>query len=163
MVLARQIYASGQNVPLRKEGETLEHLVDRLRAFLFGDRANALDHDPALVNRMRRSSHKMVRGKMRKITIYSPDANDPKHLLYREAGPGSDHDIKTRVRGDGAQRSDLGQRRYNKRVARNRERCPPGKASRFPKRAAQVKQGTGFRSSTDKSKLKRKWPKRSFR
>lgn len=123
----------------------LEHAT----RLLFGDKAFALDHHPALVNRKQYARGGKV--------FYQPPANDPEHLRYRESGPGSDHDIKTRVRGDGAQRSDLGQRRYNKRVARNRERVPPGKASRFPKRPAEVKPGT------DKSRPKRKWPKRSFK
>lgn len=48
-----------------------------------------------------------------------PRANDPDYLVYR---PVADHDIETRVRGMGAQRSDLGQRRYLKKVARNRQK-----------------------------------------
>lgn len=68
-----------------------------------------LDHDPALVNRRWNSRTK----------DYVPRANDPEHLIYRTK---IDHDIKTRIRGIGAQRSDLGQARYNKRVARNRSR-----------------------------------------
>jgi hypothetical protein len=48
---------------------------------------------------------------------YVPAANDPEYLVYLPKG---DHDVETRVRGVGAQRSDLGQRRYNKKVAKNR-------------------------------------------
>jgi hypothetical protein len=71
---------------------------------LFGGRAAQLDHDPALVNRRRfYSKHGM---------FYRPDANDPDYLVYREK---HDHEIKTRVRGDGAQLSDLAQVRKRKR------------------------------------------------
>lgn len=129
---------------------------------LFGNFPCALDHDPALVNRKRYVRN----GK----TFYKPAANDPKFLLYREAGPGSDHDIKTRVRGDGAQRSDLGQRRYDKRVAKNRAkrkaslkitavktgRLAVGDTLTWPSRSGKIR----FIVSTDKSKPKRKWGSR---
>jgi len=89
-----------------------------------------LDHDPALVNRKkiyRNGAH----------VDYDPPANDPRYLVYRTR---QDHDIKTRVRGDGAQRSDLAQRRYLKRVARNRspdkpkKKIPQRKNFEWPKR-----------------------------
>lgn len=86
---------------------------NRLRAllsYLFGIAAVELHHRPALVNRMRR---KKFGGKV----VYIPDANDPEHLVYLRA---ADHDVETRVRGLGAQRSDLAQARYLKRVARNK-------------------------------------------
>jgi len=94
-----------------------------------------LHHDPALCNR--RSYKRMVKGKLR--TFYDPPANDPEHLVYLAE---DDHDIRTRVRGVGAQRSDLGQRRYLKRVARNRA----------SKTAAKVR----------RPKVKRAWPSRPF-
>lgn len=96
----------------------------RLRALLgalFADRPCALDHDPALVNRRR--VRRRVKGKM--VTAYSPDANDPRYLVYRESGPvggGSEHDIKTRVRGDHGQLSDLGLARKEKRRRRRAAR-----------------------------------------
>jgi len=62
-----------------------------------------LDHDPALTNR--KFSERT--GK------YKPDANDPRYLIYRTK---DEHDIKTRVRGDGAQLSDLALRRKFKRI-----------------------------------------------
>jgi hypothetical protein len=68
-----------------------------------------LDHDPALVNR----KFNARTGK------YTPDANDPDYLVYRSK---TDHDIKTRVRGDGAQYSDLALRRKLKRIQRNRKK-----------------------------------------
>lgn len=74
---------------------------------LFFDRKFELHHRPALVNRpWNKRKHD-----------YDPPANSPKHLIYLAA---DDHDIETRVHGVGAQRSDLGQRRYNKRVERNK-------------------------------------------
>lgn len=100
-----------------------------------------LDHDPALVNRMRRT---LPSGEV----VYSPDANDHRHLVYRSE---VDHDIKTRVRGDGAQRSDLGQRRYLKRVARNRQ-------PKAAKRTSQQK-----RRIRAKYQQKQKWPSRPLR
>jgi hypothetical protein len=66
-----------------------------------------LHHRPALVNRRRKRNGE-----------YDPPANDPFYLVYL---PKKDHDIETRVRGVGAQRSDLSQRRYLKKVARNRD------------------------------------------
>lgn len=55
-----------------------------------------LDHHPALATRkkvFRKGVH----------VDYVPKANDPEHLIYREAHA---HHIKTNVRGDGAQHSD---------------------------------------------------------
>lgn len=70
-----------------------------------------LDHDPALTNRSFDPDTRK----------YVPDANDPKFLVYRtKAG----HDIKTRVRGDGAQLSDLALRRKQKRADEKRKRKP---------------------------------------
>jgi len=66
-----------------------------------------LDHDPALVNRKRYVRNGKV--------FYVPDANDAEYLIYREK---LDHDIKTRVRGDGAQLSDLAIVRKRKRKER---------------------------------------------
>lgn len=76
---------------------------------LFGDDKFDLDHDPALENRQ-------FNKRTRK---YMPDANDPEFLVYRTK---ENHRIKTLVRGDGALRSDASQRRYLKKIARNREK-----------------------------------------
>ena len=125
-----------------------------------------LHHRPALVNRMRRT---MPNGRV----DYSPDANDPAHLVYLPKG---DHDVETRVRGLGAQRSDLGQRRYNKKVAKNRaEKRParPGEKYWRIKRKLQSRPKDPKRPSRwPKRKLRskpinarwrrRKWPKRSL-
>lgn len=56
-----------------------------------------LDHDPALATRMKRPLG--MTGKW----VYTPDANDPEFLIYREKHA---HHIKTNVRGDGAQHPD---------------------------------------------------------
>lgn len=85
-------------------------LAKRLRLLLeelFLGEPVHLHHRPALCNRPFNF----------KTQDYDPPANDPDYLVYL---PVHDHDIETRVRGVGAQRSDLSQRRYLKRVARNR-------------------------------------------
>lgn len=92
-----------------------------------------LDHDPPLGARKRRGEGKK--------TVYTPAANDPDHLFYRPHGPqftGS-HDVKTRIRGDHGQYSDL--------TLIKRER----------KRLAQPKP-----KKTWKRQPKRKWPSRPF-
>jgi hypothetical protein len=104
-----------------------------------------LHHRPALVNRewiARRND-------------YDPPANSPDHLIYL---PETDHDIETRIRGVGAQRSDLSQARYLKKVARNRE--TGRKASEFPKPSSRVKRTTN--SVVKVRRPKQKWPKRKF-
>lgn len=105
----------------------LDAILFYLSNDLFGSRKFALDHDPALVNRRRYVRN----GK----TFYDPPANDPAHLVYREAGPGSDHDIKTRVRGDGAQLSDLAKVRKRKRKER-KAKAPKRKWPSRPLRSA---------------------------
>lgn len=74
-----------------------------------------LDHDPALCNR--KFSQRTGR--------YTPDANDPRYLIYRTQ---ADHDLKTRVRGDGAQLSDLAKLRKTKRIAK---RIKDGKRPKY--------------------------------
>lgn len=123
-----------------------ERLFTNLRA-LFGDAKSELHHRPALCNRRRYVRNGKV--------FYDPPANDPAHLVYLAD---DEHDIETRVRGVGAQRSDLGQARYNKKVARNREKRVPR-----PKQAVSRKASpgsSGFPISSDKSKPKRKWASR---
>jgi hypothetical protein len=74
-----------------------------------------LDHDPALCNR--KFSQRTGR--------YTPDANDPRYLIYRSQ---VEHDIKTRVRGDGAQLSDLAKLRKTKRIVK---RIKDGKRPKY--------------------------------
>jgi hypothetical protein len=106
-------------------------------AALFGNAKVELHHRPALLNRPRNRSG----------TDYVPSANDPDFLIYLEKGA---HDIETRVRGIGAQRSDLSQARYLKKVKSNR--------GPKPKRGPRIK-SAGFRKSANKPK----WSKRGFR
>lgn len=125
-VAQRQVDALGVNTPTCSNQSIL---LRALLAVLFGDRKIELHHRPALVNRRRYVRNGKV--------FYDPPANDSAHLVYLAE---DDHDIETRVRGVGAQRSDLGQRRYDKNVAKNRAKIPPGKASGFPKRPSRTKQ-----------------------
>ncbi len=74
-----------------------------------GTKKLELHHRPALVNRPLNS-----RG-----TDTVPPANDPAHLVYLLKD--EEHRIETYVRGVGAQRSDVSQRRYLKNVERNRK------------------------------------------
>lgn len=107
-VITRQLKAAGM-AEGRGKGEKLTSAVPRLLLALFGGEPCHLDHNPALVNRPFNA----------RTGRYTPDANDPDFLVYRTKMA---HDVKTRIRGDGAQRSDLSQARYLKRVARNREK-----------------------------------------
>lgn len=75
-----------------------------------------LDHDPALINREKlvdlpsgRRCRVVVVPKGAKVLRYFPDANHPEYLRYRPKAMGADgsHRIKTRVRGDHGQLSDL--------------------------------------------------------
>lgn len=122
---------------------------DRLQgilAMLFGSKEVQLDHTIALVNRKFNP----------RTGRYTPDANNPDFLVWRTK---EDHDIKTRVRGDGAQHSDLALRRKSKRIARNRELKPdiPKAVGHFLvwKRAQQRKRARI-------AQRKRAWPKRKF-
>ncbi len=85
---------------------------------LFGKAKAHLDHDPPLC----------LREYNPKTKQYVPDANDPNYLRYVNA---ESHRIKTYIRGEGARRSDMGQRRYLKRVHAKRTPKP-----RFKPRAA---------------------------
>ncbi|MHB8272029.1 hypothetical protein [Bradyrhizobium sp.] len=143
-VAERQFHARFPNghqpYDLLKLDWTLARRLKWLLFMLFGDGAKTeLHHRPALVNRPWNPRRK----------DYDPPANSPEHLFYLLEG---DHDVETRIRGIGAQRSDLSQARYLKKVARNREARP--KASKFPKQTSQVKHSTKIPS--------RKWPKRKF-
>ena len=74
-----------------------------------------LDHDPALATRMKRT---MPNG----TVVYSPDANSPGHLIYREKHA---HHIKTNVRGDHGQHPDrVLIKRERKRQKDKRPACP---------------------------------------
>lgn len=109
MVATRQLYERDINAGqyARHEGETLKKTLGRMLKVLFGEAAVELHHKPALVNRRRKRNGD-----------YDPPANDHNHLEYMVE---TDHDIETRVRGRRGQHSDLGLRRKNKNIARNRD------------------------------------------
>lgn len=94
-----------------------------------------LDHDPALATRTKRSH---FNGK-RWIAFYSPDANDPAYLIYREKHA---HQIKTNVRGEHGQFPD--------RVLIKRERKRRNKNKGKVKRKVKIK-SSGF----DKTRSRR--------
>lgn len=100
-----------------------------------------LDHDPPLALRP-----KERRG-LGKKTYYVPDANDPEHLVYRPHGAQHEgsHDVKTRIRGDHGQHSDLALIRIEKRRA-----------------AKKVKKKRRVWRSRPLTQGKTVWPKRSF-
>lgn len=125
-----------------------------------------LDHDPALENREKLVE--MPDGRRRRVVIapkgavvlrYFPDANDPEHLFYRprEHEHGGSHKVKTLVRGDHGQHSDLALNNKLKRIARNRG----GKrvAKRFPTRHLG---GRAADSARRPESPKKRWPKRTF-
>lgn len=88
-----------------------------LLQLMFYDETVHLDHDPALENRKkiyRKGVH----------VEYDPPANHPDFLIYRTK---QDHQIKTNVRGDGAQYSDRAL------AARERRRKKPRKKYNWPK------------------------------
>lgn len=86
---------------------TAGRIVAFLLQNLFPGQKAELHHRPALVNRQWNRRRK----------DYIPPANDPNFLVYLAE---EDHDIETRVRGQGAELSDLGKARKEKRVAKNR-------------------------------------------
>jgi hypothetical protein len=96
--------ASPENSPTWSQVQRLAHLLFAL----FGGKPSHLDHDPPLMLRRSLSSQDGT-------TIYHPAANDPRYLIYRAA---EDHKIKTFVRGDGAQLSDMAKRRKQKKHER---------------------------------------------
>jgi hypothetical protein len=111
-VLSRQF---GLGVVCRKGG--IRRSLDSALKFCFEDQPFHLDHDPALQNRKkiyRKGVH----------VEYDPPANHPDFLIYRTK---QDHQIKTNVRGDGAQYSDRAL------AARERRRKKPRKKYNWPK------------------------------
>lgn len=159
-VAARQVILSGALGPAIQVGifDTYKSAGDRLGELLrhlFGDKPFALDHNPALMNRKRCGTGKQ--------TVYSPPANHPDYLVYREAGPGSDHDIKTRVRGDGAQHSDLALARIAKRKAK--KKTAGGPASLRPRRLGRPVPKAGKRAPTRHRPFRSasRWPPKGSR
>ena len=83
-----------------------------------------LDHDPALCNRQQ------FRNGLGEVVRYVPDANDPEHLIYRTK---ADHDIKTRIRGQRGQLSDLALLRREKRRQKSSKPKKKWPSRPFPK------------------------------
>lgn len=91
-----------------------------------------LDHDPALAVRLKfieMPNGLTVRGvlvpKGGTVLRYSPDANDPEYLFYRVKAA---HDVKTRVRGERGQLSDLSLMKKLRKLDRKRLAPKPKKA-----------------------------------
>lgn len=98
-----------------RDGGAYQRLGDLLFA-LFAMQPVHLDHDPPLRSRTLN----------KRTGKYSPDANDPAHLIYRTAEA---HQFKTNVRGDGAQFPDRvlikRERNREKKEAEPKKRRPP--------------------------------------
>lgn len=119
-VIARQLQAEHKLMAVLTVSALTMKNTDRLDYLLkamFGDEKVHLDHDPSLVLRY----YDEATGK------YTPDANDPQHLVYRTM---TDHKIKTFVRGDGAQFSDAAKRR--RKIKQERMEKEPPRPSRWP-------------------------------
>ena len=154
--LRRQFGKPGTVKLIQKEYDTwalqLAHLLFWL-AKAFGCEVSdlRLDHfDPPLAARQRTGEGKATR--------YVPDANDPEHLEYRPHGVEFDrsHDVKTRIRGDHGQYSDVvlikRERRRQKREAEQAD------AKNLKKKRRNWRSGSGPK----KPAAKRPWPKRPF-
>jgi len=153
-VVQRQLLRFDVAAPDREKGERQDVYLDRLLGLL-STLMDALfeplqlDHDPALVNRK-----KIFRNG--KHVGYSPAANNPDYLIYRTKAK---HDIKTRVRGDGAQYSDLALARKNKRIEKRREKNANAKGD-IRKKGTRRQQRELFPSGRRFPKARREWGKR---
>lgn len=117
----------------------LDDLLKRL-SDLIGAEDLQLDHQPALALREK----VFLNGEH---VEYQPHSCDPEHLIWRDKDA---HRIKTNVRGDGAQFSDLALiRRKKRREKKAAEAKMRGKRHRFGKRRKEIRG-------------KWKWPKRKF-
>lgn len=115
---------------------------------LFGDATVNLDHTWALIDRPYNPRIKNVAAR------YTPHANDPDYMEWRPKARDAErsHDIKTFVRGDNGQLSDIGLRNKQRRMDRNRGiiKCKRPKAK--------IK-SQGFK----KPVTKHKWASRPFK
>lgn len=118
-----------QCIATAKEARSLGYFVAGLKKQLSellvcGPDELQLDHEPALENREK------VFDRSGQHVGYRPDANDPNHLIYRTK---ADHQIKTNVRGDGAQYSDRAlAKRERRRQRGNKPSRPIESANRWP-------------------------------
>lgn len=133
---------------------TLKHL-----AFIFRCEVKdlRLDHDPPLGARKKTGEGK--------ATVYDPPANSPSHLAYRPHGAqfeGS-HDVKTRIRGEHGQFSDIALIKRQRR----REKPPTERQARMAKLRKEQKELRRKIARQRKRKAgkapKHKWQSRPFR
>lgn len=128
-----------------------------------------LDHDPPLGARVKHDYHKgddMIG--MTYFSVYEPDANDPEYLRYRPHGAqfAGSHDVKTRIRGDHGQFSDITLIKRQRR----RERGPKPKRPFASVSGLKVRSQKRKPSKTSAKKARRlaltkpktNWPKRRF-
>jgi hypothetical protein len=85
-----------------------------------------LDHELALALRKVVIRRPYLRGE---IWVYEPDANDPEYLVYRPHGAqhAGSHDVKTRIRGEHGQFSDIAmikRQRRRERPAKRKAKIP---------------------------------------
>lgn len=120
------------------DGKLIAFLIGRL----FGHAKIALDHNPALI----------LREFNKRTGKYTPDANDPAHLIYRVV---DDHHRKTNVSGDGALRSDTAERVHRRRLEKNRDRREAVRAGQ-PKRRNKIAHKK--RSVSRFAQKRKSWP-----
>jgi len=109
-MIERQLLEVGI-APMMANGHTLTYRLAAGLLELFSVDKVELHHRPALVNRPRYVRNGKV--------FYDPPANSAAHLVYLRC---SEHDIETRVRGIGAQLSDLAIARKRKRKEKKARR-----------------------------------------
>jgi hypothetical protein len=93
-----------------------------------------LDHDPPLALRPQ------TWNRQGKFDRYVPDANDPEYLLYRPHGAqfeGS-HDVKTRIRGEHGQFSDIALIKRQRRRERPPKPKKPFASKGFAKKSSNL-------------------------
>jgi hypothetical protein len=163
LVAARQLRWVDPELLMRMHRKRYRHLLADLMADLakgFGCEVKdlRLDHDPPLALRVQER-----RGLGRK-TYYTPDANDPEHLVYRPHGAQFDgsHDVKTRIRGEHGQFSDV----VLIKRQRRRERQPTERQRRFAELREQQKKIRRELRKKLKGKAGKRpgglWPSRPF-
>lgn len=108
-----------------------------------------LDHDPPLGGRrkvFRRGEH----------IGYDPGANSVEHLRYRPhaARHSWSHDVKTRVRGDHGQLSDIALVKRNRRLEEREGTRPKSARTKAKERRAAMR--------AKRPKVKTRWPKRKL-
>jgi hypothetical protein len=128
--------------------------LDRILAFMF--HAPQLDHDPALI----------LRKLNPRTGKYTPDANDPNYLIYREK---ADHQKKTSGRNPGASRtittkgSDVWLAKKFRRLEKSKNVASGGEAGIGSAGHGSVGLGEAWRGKARHGKARsRKIPSRGF-